>query len=64
MNNTFAEKHMAELEQYQSNPELMAMINKTLPNDSEPTDFGVWMECLTESVKDHKAVIDAWARGV
>lgn len=62
MSNAFVKKHVAELERYQSNPELMAIVNKTLPNDSEPTDFDVWMECLDESVNDHKPVIDKWAR--
>jgi len=64
VSNAFVEKHLAELEEYRSNPEVMAMVNKTLPNDSEPTDFGVWMKCLTESVRDHMAVMDEWARKV
>jgi len=60
----FVEEHLAELERYQSSPELMAIINQTLPNDSEKTDFAVWRECLTESVADHKDVIDEWAKKV
>jgi len=64
VSNAFAEKHLAELAEYQSSPELMAIINKTLPNDSEPTDFDVWRECLVESVADHRTVIEEWARKV
>jgi len=64
VSNAFVKKHLAELKRYQSNPELMAIVNKTLPNDSEPTDFDVWIDCLAESVEDHKTVIDKWAQGV
>jgi len=59
--NTFAEEYLADLARYQSSPGLMGIINKTLPNDSEATDFDVWRECLAESVADHKAVIEEWA---
>jgi len=62
MCSAFLEKHLAELEEYLANPEIMAIVNKTLPCDGEPIDFGDWMGCLKESVRDHKAVIDEWAR--
>lgn len=64
MSNAFLERQLAELEQYQSSPEIMAIVNKTLPNASEPTNFDLWLECLAESVRDHKAVIEEWAAGV
>jgi len=55
------EQALKKLEASKQNFVVNDLINMTLPNSGEPTDFKIWEECVVESVKHHLSVMDRWS---
>jgi hypothetical protein len=52
---------LADIAESEHNPVISALINQTLANTSEPTDFDVWAESTAQTVERSLEAIEAWS---
>jgi hypothetical protein len=52
---------LAEVEESESNPIINTLINQSLKNTSEATDFDIWTESTVRTIESNLKVIEEWS---
>jgi len=52
---------LAEVEESESNPVINALINQSLKNTSESTDFDIWAESTARTIESSLEAIEEWS---
>ena len=53
---------LREFDEADNNPVVNDVLNYTLPNSSEPTDYGLWEEGASYFLKDNHNMLQEWDR--